>query len=211
MRYHLLAFLGAALLLSCERSSPTTPGQAAPSGLPQGELPPPAAGRAAERGSMPAGGANADPHAGLDVENPHGDPHGGGMGMANPHGGAPATAVDPKMVLAGTIEVAPKLKEVVKAGDVMFLSVKSVDESGTPQRIPIAADRQDVSTFPAAFTLSGANTMMQGTKFEGDVLITVRIDRDGEAMTRAKGDLEGSVRARIPQKGLKIVLDTPVP
>jgi hypothetical protein len=39
----------------------------------------------------------------------------------------------------------------------------------------------------------------------------VRVDRDGEAMSRKPGDIEGSVRAKIPARGLKIVLDTPVP
>ena len=61
------------------------------------------------------------------------------------------------------------------------------------------------------FTLSGKNTMMPGTKFEGNVAVIVRVDRDGEATTRAKGDIEGQVRAKIPARGLKIVLDTPVP
>jgi len=146
------------------------------------------------------------------------NPHGGGMPEGDPHAGldmggaSPAPKnVDPNMVLEGTIAVSPKLKDQVKAGDILFLSVKSVDETGTPQRIPIAADRQDAQTFPMPFKLTGAHTMMQGTKFEGNVLITVRVDRDGEAMSRKTGDIEGSVRAKIPARGLKIVLDTPVP
>jgi hypothetical protein len=157
-----------------------------------------------------------NPHAGMDMENPHAgmdmeNPHGDMQGMGGPHGGGAPASFDPKMVLEGTIDVAPKLKAQVKPGDILFLSVKSVDAAGTPQRIPIAVDRADVSTFPLPFSVSGKQTMMPGTKFEGNVAVIVRVDRDGEAKTRAKGDIEGMVKATIPAKGLKIVLDTPVP
>jgi hypothetical protein len=54
--------------------------------------------------------------------------------------------------------------------------------------------------------------MMLGTgKFEGAVVLTARVDRDGEARTKEAGDIEGRVSATIPQGGLKLVLDTPVP
>ena len=199
------------LLAGCENAPKSSgTGQGAPSGLPQGEVPSSAAPAAKDpHAGMEMG---ADPHAGLDMGgagNPHAvDPHGG---MAPEGGRTPPVTFDPNMVLEGTIDVHAKLKDQVKAGDIMFLSVKSVDAQGTPQRIPIAVDRVDVGTLPAAFTLSGKHTMMPGTKFEGNVLLSVRIDRDGEATTRAKGDIEGTMRATIPARGLKIVLDTPVP
>ena len=205
MRFLLYASVLALAGAACDKSDSRPAGSqgTAPTGLPQGEPPPPSPTAVANphAGGMPG----ADPHAGLDMG-------GGGMGGPDMHGQSPVPKdVDPSMVLEGTIEVSPKLKDRVKAGDILFLSVKSVDEAGTPQRIPIAADRQDATTFPMAFKLTGANTMMQGTKFEGSVLVTVRVDRDGEAMSRKPGDIEGSVRAKIPARGLKIVLDTPVP
>jgi hypothetical protein len=193
------------VVFGCEKSPPSSgTEQGAPSGLPQGEMP-----AATHPTPTPTPTPSDDPHAGLGMDNPHGggDPHAGmDMGGTSPV----PTNVDPNMVLEGSIAVSPKLKDQVKPGDILFLSVKSVDEAGTPQRIPIAADRQDAATFPMPFKLTGANTMMQGTKFEGDVLLTVRVDRDGEAMSRKPGDIEGSVRAKIPARGLKIVLDTPV-
>jgi hypothetical protein len=213
MRYVVLL----TLLAGCDnspRSSSSGSGQGAPSGLPQGETP--SAQAPSPSGAMPS----ADPHAGLDMGgvNPHGgDPHGGSL-EENPHGGdphamtgGPPPSFDPKMVIDGTIDVHAKLKDKVKPGDIMFVSVKSVDAAGTPQRIPIAVDRVDVGTLPAAFSLSGKNTMMPGTKFEGNVMVSVRIDRDGEATTRVKGDIEGTARVTIPARGVKIVLDTPVP
>src|SRR5262245_36577228 len=105
MRFMLLLAL---LVVSwgCEKAQPPSSG-AAPTGLPQGEPPPPPV-------AVPRAGA-ADPHGGgLPGDDPHGggDPHAGmGMGMANPHGGTgmqgmqgdphgggAAAPVDPNMV-----------------------------------------------------------------------------------------------------------------
>jgi hypothetical protein len=60
------------------------------------------------------------------------------------------------------------------------------------------------------FRLTAANVMVQGASFAGPVQITARVDRDGEAMTRSPGDIEGVLKSQIPAHGLKIVLDTPV-
>jgi hypothetical protein len=53
--------------------------------------------------------------------------------------------------------------------------------------------------------------MIAGSKIEGQVAVTARIDRDADAMTRTAGDLEGIVKTTAPQKDLKVVLDTEVP
>jgi hypothetical protein len=50
--------------------------------------------------------------------------------------------------------------------------------------------------------------MAAGTRFDGDVVITARVDGDGEARTKEPGDVEGRVQARVPAKDLDLVLDT---
>lgn len=112
--------------------------------------------------------------------------------------------------LEGTIEVSAALAEQIKRGDILFLSAKAIDESGAVQRMPLAVERIEIGTLPMPFRLSSENVMMPGTPFVGAVVITARIDRDGEAKTRAPGDIEGVLKARIPARDLKIVLDTPV-
>jgi cytochrome c-type biogenesis protein CcmH len=112
--------------------------------------------------------------------------------------------------LEGTIEVAPALAAQVKAGDIIFLSARAVDASGAVQRMPLAVDRLSVGALPMTFRLTAENAMVPGAVFAGSVQITARVDRDGEAMTRTAGDIEGVVKAEIPARGLKIVLDTPV-
>jgi cytochrome c-type biogenesis protein CcmH len=167
------------VLLAC-RETPKPEGQAAPTGLP------------------PSTGAPAAPA--LPPSHPPIDPH---QRMPEPQN------VDPNMVLEGTIDIAPALKDKVKPGDVIFLSARRV-EGGQIQRMPLAVDRLEVKSFPLPFTLSGANVMMAGTEFKGEVALSARLDRDQEATTRSPGDIEGTLRASIPAKGLKVVLDTEV-
>jgi hypothetical protein len=52
--------------------------------------------------------------------------------------------------------------------------------------------------------------MIPGAKIEGQVAVTARIDRDADAMTRTAGDLEGILKTKPPQKGLKVVIDNEV-
>jgi hypothetical protein len=167
------------VLLAC-RETPKPEGQAAPIGLP------------------PQAGAPAA--TALPPSHPPIDPH---QRMPEPQN------VDPNLVLEGTIDIAPALKDKVKPGDVIFLSAKRV-EGGQVQRMPLAVDRLEVTSFPLPFRLTGANVMMAGTEFKGDVALTARLDRDHEATTRSPGDIEGTLRAAIPAKGLKVVLDKEV-
>ncbi len=169
-------------------------------------------------GASPRAAAGDDPHAAMG-DNPHAQ-----AGAMNPHGAAgmpddeihagmrmPEAQYDPSQALDGTIEVPTKLADQVKPGDILFLFARKIDpDTGKPFGGPVAVDRLDVKALPAPFHLDGGNLMMQGTKFEGKVMLFARIDRDGEARTREKGDLEGTLEATVPAGGLKIVLDTPV-
>ncbi len=148
-----------------------------------------------------------DPHAGLDMGGEFEDPAmNARMAMAGP-----PKPVDPNMFLKGTIGVAPATADKVAAGDILFLAIKPVNPvSGEVIGGTIAADRIDVDDVPLSFTLTGADVMISGAEFAGEVLITARIDRDGEARTRNPGDVEGTLRAKIPSDGLALVLDTVV-
>ena len=147
-----------------------------------------------------------NPHGGAAADNPH-----GGMPTDGTHGGAAAAGapVDPTMVLAGTIDVAPALKAKVKPGDILFLKANGVGPDGDLLRPPIAVDRAQVgAAWPIKFKLSGENDVMMAGKFEGKVVVNARIDRDGDAMGGGQpGDIEGNVSATVPAKDLKIILD----
>jgi cytochrome c-type biogenesis protein CcmH len=129
-----------------------------------------------------------------------------------PAAAAPAPAPTPtsSATLEGTIDIAPAFKDQVKPGDVLFLVARAVDASGNVQRMPVAVDRVQVAAFPLAFRLTSENVMVAGTPFAGAMQLTARIDKDGDAMTREAGDVEGSTKVTVPQKGITITLDTPV-
>jgi hypothetical protein len=82
--------------------------------------------------------------------------------------------------------------------------------TGELKRPPLAVDRLDVQKLPVTFELSNQKLMIAGSKIEGQVAFTARIDRDADAMTRSAGDLEGIVKTTAPQKDLKLVIDTEV-
>lgn len=159
-------------------------------------------------GTVHGGG---DPHAGLDMgSDPHAGIDMGGMG-GDPHAGMPAQPVDPSKFLRGTITATDATAAQIKPGDIIFLSAKPVNPAtGAVLGNTIAAERIDVKALPIEWELTGANVMMPGTVFEGDVLILARVDRDGEARTRESGDIEGTVIATIPAENLALSLDTVV-
>jgi hypothetical protein len=221
------ASLGVVLTAGCDKGSPVSSasGSQAPSGLPAGgaganNAPAANAPNVPNIPGVHGDQAGGDPHAGIDMnamgKNPHGDmnmdnPHGGGVGGMEGTMPTPGE-LDPKTVINGTIDVAPGLAGKVKPGDVIFLSLKSVDPTtGELKRPPLAVDRLDVQKLPVTFELSNQKLMIAGSKIEGQVAVTARIDRDADAMTRTAGDLEGIVKTTAPQKDLKVVLDTEVP
>jgi hypothetical protein len=55
--------------------------------------------------------------------------------------------------------------------------------------MPLAVQKLVVDSFPMPFHVSGKDAMVPGTKLEGAVKISARIDKDGDPMTRQKGDL----------------------
>lgn len=184
-----------------------------------------------------AGGHTADPHAGVPGAPPLGggamgaDPHAGVpgapplSGAENPHGagGVDVTAmglpapdpdrpIDPTKVLEGTIDLPPALRAKVPAGAAIFISVRPLDPaSGEGRGAPVAVDKLVATgTWPLAWKLTEAQAMIGGTGFAGDVVVSVRFDQDSDAMSKQPGDITGTLKATIPQKGLQVVLDKPL-
>lgn len=90
--------------------------------------------------------------------------------------------------VAGTITLAPELASQVPPGAVLFLVARRPD--GGP---PVAVRRFTRLRFPLAFELGPEHRMIEAVPFAGPLLLSARIDADGNAMTRSPGDLEGQV------------------
>ena len=108
-------------------------------------------------------------------------------------------------VVSGTIDIKPELKADL-ANHVVFVSAKSPDGKGPP----LAAEKLGSASFPMSFELSKEDQMMQGgPPLEGDVEVTVRIDGDGDVMTRQPGDLVWKGPARCGGPPLDIAVSEP--
>jgi cytochrome c-type biogenesis protein CcmH len=124
-------------------------------------------------------------------------------GPADPHpASAPAPSGGGDVVVAGEILGLPAS---APAGSILFVSVR--DPAGGP---PLAALRLAPGASPMRFEVTQANAIAMGgapRPFPAVVDVSVRLDGDGDPMSRADGDLE----ARLPgislgERGLRVQL-----
>jgi cytochrome c-type biogenesis protein CcmH len=109
--------------------------------------------------------------------------------------------------ITGTITVDSKLKDKVNNLAALFIIARSAEGGGGP---PLAVQKVERPAFPLSYSLGAENVMMQGRPFSGKVTITVRLDKDGNAMTREAGDLTGEYKknpVEVGSKNIDIVLD----
>lgn len=121
------------------------------------------------------------------------------------------TAPSSSAQVSGTITVDPKLKTSVDPNAALFIIARSASSAGGP---PLAVKKIDKPSFPLSYSLSQENVMMQGTPFTGKITLTVRLDKDGNAVTRTPGDLTGEYKknpVEVGAKNLDIVLDQVTP
>ena len=111
-------------------------------------------------------------------------------------------------VIRGEIDVAPELKAKVTPEHVIFVSARKSGGGGPP----LAAKRLAMSELPIGFQLSKDDAMMQGgPPFEGELELTVRIDGDGDAMTRQPGDLVWKAPATVGGPALEVLISEALP
>lgn len=107
-------------------------------------------------------------------------------------------------VLTGTVELKAELKDTVKPEDTVFVIARK--GAGGP---PLAVKKLPATAFPLTFTLTEKDVMMGGP-FDGEVELTVRIDKDGDAMTKVPGDMSGKTAGpvKVGDKNVKVLIDT---
>jgi hypothetical protein len=134
--------------------------------------------------------------------------------MATPPSGAfvgttPGGAFDPKTVLAGTIKADGKVKDKIAAGDVIFVVARRYEEGATGPGTPLAVQKLTFDKFPLKFSLDSRDAMLAGTTLSGKVVVTVRVDKDGDAITKNPGDVTGQSKpVEPPKKDVVVSLDT---
>ena len=116
------------------------------------------------------------------------------------------SAPDAKQTVSGKIVLPAARKNDVKKGDTMFLIARKAGGMPGP---PLAVQRLQAGDFPMPFSLSGRDSMVPGIPFEGDITITIRVDKDGDAMTRRKGDVFGTIpTVKVGTQDVTLSLDT---
>lgn len=174
-----------------------------PTSMPVGNMPPghPPAG------NMPAG----HPPTGAGAL-PPGHPPAGGMPPGHPPAGGAAMPAPGGGTLTGTIALDEGMKAKVKAGSVLFIIVRQ--DAGEGQRgMLLAAKKVPVTgadMFPLAYTVGPQDVMMQGTALAGAVRVEARVDQDGDAISKAPGDVVGALSkaVKVGDKGLDFALNS---
>jgi hypothetical protein len=132
-------------------------------------------------------------------------PMGGGAG---PMGGGAASAGPSPSDVNGTLRIDASVAARAKPGDTLFLSARP---PGVDRGPPTWVEKLAVGTFPMTFTIGPANAMLGGDPPPALVL-TARIDADGNAMTHSPDDIEGKSATLAPgAKDVVVTLGAPAP
>jgi cytochrome c-type biogenesis protein CcmH len=118
-----------------------------------------------------------------------------------------AAALSSSAQISGKITIDPKLKASIDPNAALFIVARPATGAGGP---PLAVKKIDRPTFPVDYTLSQDNVMMQGLPFTGKINITVRLDKDGNPVTRTPGDMTGDYKTNpvaVSSQNIDIVLD----
>ena len=115
---------------------------------------------------------------------------------------------DEKETISGTIVLPAANRAKVARGDVMFLAARRAGGPPGPGSM-LAVQKLTAEDFPMRFTISSRDAMIPGVPFEGLMSITVRVDKDGDAMTRLKGDVYGQANnVKVGSQKVVVSLDT---
>ena len=85
---------------------------------------------------------------------------------------------------------------------------RRISDNPTARGTLIAVKKMPATTFPLPFTLSGADMPFQTGAFDGELVLTARIDQDGDPMSHQKGDMLGTLpKVRVGTKNVRLTLD----
>lgn len=109
--------------------------------------------------------------------------------------------------ITGKIELSSSLAKKKPEG-ILFLVARRISDNPTARGTLIAVKKMPATTFPLPFTLSAADMPFQTGAFDGELVLTARIDQDGDPMSHQKGDLLGTLpKVRVGAKNVRLTLD----
>jgi len=105
--------------------------------------------------------------------------------------------------IQGTVSVSVALQSKVPENGSLFIFVRAENVERGP---PLAVKRIPDIRFPYEFTLGPEDIMVPGTSFEGPMVLTARIDVDGDARA-GPGDIEGFIAAKPGDRNVELLLN----
>ena len=129
------------------------------------------------------------------------------MPAAAPPAEAPA-AGGPGASITGSIVLAPAVAKARPKGGTLYLVARRISDNPTARGTLIAVRKLPATKFPLPFSLTAADMPFQNGPFDGDLVLTARIDQDGDPLTHEKGDVYGSLpKVPVGSHGVKLALD----
>jgi hypothetical protein len=121
---------------------------------------------------------------------------------------APAAGGGGGKTISGKIVLADARKATVTPNHIVYLTARRPPDTPGQRGSLVAVKRYSASSFPIDFELGSADMMFGNGVFEGDLELTVRVDRDGDPLTRQKGDVFGVAdRVKVGASRVEIKLD----
>ncbi len=109
--------------------------------------------------------------------------------------------------LDGVLTVSPAFAHRVPKRTFVFVIARG--EGGGP---PYAARRFENPLFPLAWSLGPDNVMIAGAPRPERLIVTARVDQDGDPMTRQLGDLESAPSDPVPARAaVALAIDREAP
>jgi hypothetical protein len=109
--------------------------------------------------------------------------------------------------ITGVITLAPARKADVAPTDVVYLVARRVADNPGARGSLVAVKRFTASSFPIEFSLGEADMMFKNGAFEGELTLAARVDKDGDPITRKKGDVFGTVdHVKVGAAGVEVKL-----
>ena len=123
---------------------------------------------------------------------------------AAPAGGGTATAGG---AITGKIELGASIAKKKPEGT-LFLVARRISDNPTARGTLIAVKKLPATKFPLPFELSAADMPFQNGPFDGELMLTARIDQDGDPLSHQKGDALGTLpKVQVGSKNVRLTLD----
>ena len=120
----------------------------------------------------------------------------------------PVAAVDPGSSITGSIVLGPGIAKLRPKTGTLYLVARRPSDNPSARGTMIAVKKLPATTFPLPISLTAADMPFQNGGFEGELVLTARIDQDGDPLTYEKGDVFGKLpKVQVGSHDVKLALD----